>query len=98
VFPAAGGSARAELIADDNGGALNIFGKSGANAVTVASVESTAGKIEITNSRGNIVVPAGQQANGRGMVNTGPFERGLAGALGAGLTPASTILGQMKGK
>jgi hypothetical protein len=32
------------------------------------------------------------------MVTTGPFEGGLAGPLGSGLTPASTIVGQMKGK
>jgi hypothetical protein len=98
VFPVGGGSARAELVAEGNIGALNVFGSSGTNAVTVASVESQAGKIEITNSSGNIVVQAGQQKNGRGMVTTGPFEGGLAGTLGAGLTPASTIVGQMKGK
>lgn len=98
VFPVGGGSARAELVAEGNTGALNVFGSSGTNAVTVASVESQAGKIEITNSSGNIVVQAGQQKNGRGMVTTGPFEGGLAGTLGAGLTPASTIVGQMKGK
>jgi hypothetical protein len=98
VFPVGGGPARAELVAEGNIGALNVFGSTGTNAVTVASVESRAGKIEITNSSGNVVVQAGQQANGRGMVTTGPFEGGLAGGMGGGLTPASTIVGQLKGK
>jgi hypothetical protein len=98
VFAAAGGKTRAELIADDATGAVNIFDSDGATAVNVASVESKAGKIEISNGRGDIVVQAGAQKNGRGMVTTGPFEGGLAGTLGAGLTPASTIVGQMKAK
>jgi hypothetical protein len=98
VFAAAGGKTRAELIADDATGAVNIFDSDGATAVNVASVESKAGKIEISNGLGDIVVQAGAQKNGRGMVTTGPFEGGLAGTLGAGLTPASTIVGQMKAK
>jgi hypothetical protein len=98
VFAATGGKARAELIADGATGAVNIFDSDGATAVNLASVESKAGKIEISNGLGDIVVQAGAQKNGRGMVTTGPFEGGLAGTLGAGLTPASTIVGQMKGK
>jgi hypothetical protein len=98
VFAAAGGKARAELIANDAIGAINIFDSEGGTAVTVAAVESKAGKIEISNGRGDIVVQAGAQKSGRGMVTTGPFEGGLAGTLGAALSPASTIVGQMKSK
>lgn len=98
VFAAAGGKTRAELIADGNIGAVNIFDTEGGTAVNMASVESKAGKIEISNGRGDVVVQAGAQKNGRGMVTTGPFEGGLAGTLGAALSPASTIVGQMKSK
>jgi hypothetical protein len=98
VFPVDGGKARAELIADGATGAVNIFDSEGSTAVNIASVESKAGKVEISNGRGDIVVQAGAQKNGRGMVTTGPFEGGLAGTMGAGLTAASTIVGQLKGK
>lgn len=98
VYPAAGGSTRAELVAEGNLGALNVYSSDGTNAATITSVTSLGGKIELTNASGQIVVQAGHQPNGRGMVTTGPFEGGLAGTLGSGLTPASTIVGQMKGK
>lgn len=98
VFAAAGGKTRAELIADGDTGAVNIFDSEGGTAVNVASVQSKAGKIEISNGLGDVVVQAGAQKNGRGMVTTGPFEGGLAGTLGAALSPASTIVGQMKSK
>jgi hypothetical protein len=98
VYPAGGGSVRAELVAEGNLGALNIYSSDGTNAATITSVTSLGGKFELTNASGQVVVQAGHQPNGRGMVTTGPFEGGLAGTLGSGLTPASTIVGQMKGK
>ncbi len=97
VFPVKGGKARAELIAEGATGAVNIFDSEGSTAVIIASVTSKAGKMEISNGRGDIVVQAGAQESGRGMVTTGPFEGGLAGTLGGGLTTASTIVGQLKG-
>lgn len=98
VFPAAGGSALAELVAESNLGALNVYSSDGTSAATVTSMASKGGKIELTNANGQIVVQAGPQSSGRGMVTTGPFEGGPAGTLGSGLTPASSIVGQMKGK
>ncbi len=98
VFAAGGGTTRAELIADGATGAVNIFDSDGGTAVNITSLQSKAGKLEISNGSGNIVVQAGAQKNGRGMVTTGPVEGGLAGAMGGGLTPASTIVGRMKGK
>ena len=98
VFAPGGGKARAEIIADGATGVVNLFDSDGATAVNIASVESKAGKIEISNGLGDIVVQAGSQKNGRGMVTTGPFEGGVAGTMGAALKPASTIVGQMKSK
>jgi hypothetical protein len=98
VYAAPGGTTRAELIANGPIGAVNIFDSEGGTAVNVTSTESKAGKVEISNGLGNIVVQAGAQKNGRGMVTTGPFEGGLAGTLGSGLTPASTIVGRMTSK
>jgi hypothetical protein len=98
VFAPGGGKARAEMIAEGLTGVVNIFDSDGATAVNIASVDSKAGKIEISNGLGDIVVQAGSQKNGRGMVTTGPFEGGMAGTMGAALKPASTIVGQMKSK
>ena len=66
--------------------AVNIFDSEGGVAVNVASVQSNAGKIEISNGRGDAIVQAGVQKNGRGMVTTGPFE-GAGGHPGRGAEP-----------
>jgi len=63
-----------------------------------ASGASNAGRLELGNGRGSIVVQAGSIGSGRGMVSTGPYDAGVAGTMGGGLKPASSLLGSLKSK
>lgn len=99
VFPAEGGSARAELSADGAVGSVNLFASDGTNAATLSSVTSKAGRLQLSNGRGSIAVEAGADSStGKGMVSAGPFDGGVAGTMGGGMEPASSIVGRSKGK
>ena len=97
VYPAGGGTTRAELIADGANGSLNIFNTEGTAAVMLATGTTKAGRMELSNASGNIVVQAGVTNNGRGMVSTGPYDAGVAGVVG-GMKPASSLLGSLSSK
>ena len=97
VYPAGGGTTRAELIADGATGALNIFNTEGTTSVMLATGTTKAGRMELSNASGNIVVQAGVTNNGRGMVSTGPYDAGVAGVVG-GMKPASSLLGSLSSK
>ncbi|MEJ0035339.1 MAG: hypothetical protein WDO68_04555 [Gammaproteobacteria bacterium] len=97
IYPAGGGPTRAELIADGATGALNIFNTEGTTSVMLATGTTKAGRMELSNASGNIVVQAGVTNNGRGMVSTGPYDAGVAGVVG-GMKAASSLLGSLSSK
>jgi hypothetical protein len=97
VYPAGGGPIRAELVADGATGALHIFNTEGITSVMLAAGTTKAGRMELSNSSGNIVVQAGATDNGRGMVSTGPYDAGVAGVVG-GIKAASSLLGSLSSK
>jgi len=97
VYPAGGGVTRAELIADGANGALNIFNTEGTTSVMLATGTTKAGRMELSNASGSIVVQAGVTNNGRGMVSTGPYDAGVAGVVG-GMKAASSLLGSLSSK
>lgn len=99
VFGPKGGKARAELASDGNAGMVNVFDAEGTAQVTLATgAESGAGRLVISNGKGSVVVQAGSDQSGRGLVKTGPFEGGVAGTMGGGLSAASSLVGNLSGK
>jgi hypothetical protein len=100
VYPADGGTTRAELVAEGPTGAVNLFASDGTNVASLASLSQTkSGHLQLGNGVGNTAVEAGASRNGAGYVSAGPFDGGVAGAMGtSGMQAASSLLGRLKAK
>lgn len=97
VFPSGGGRSRAALSVDGVGGALSLYDGGGTEIRARLTTNGTngTGLLELGNARGDIVVSAGATvANSLGFVSTGPFDGGVAGVMGGGQSPASTLIGK----
>jgi hypothetical protein len=79
---------------------VNLFASDGTNVASLASLSQTkSGHLQLGNGAGNIGVEAGASRNGAGYVSTGPFDGGVAGAMGtSGMQAASSLLGRLKAK